>query len=263
MSTEFDSLLDEAQAHPFTGWDFSWIRDRVVSKPLPWKYSQLVIIHARDPSDMLDLGTGGGEVLAGLPYHPELTVATEAYGPNVSVAARRLHALRISVVQYEGAPDNVQQTSLTSAALPFKDSSFHLVINRHESFVAREIFRILVPGGHFVTQQVGEQRHHDFERLLEILPPRPEAQQWDLSLAKAQVEAAGLRVTESGEGLEVKSFLDIGAFAWYLKAVPWVVDGFSIPRYRSRLRDLHSKIKKEGSLTVRFSRFWLDAVKGD
>lgn len=86
--------------------------------------------HARDSPDMLDLGTGGREVLANLPYHPALTVATEAHGPNVSVAARRLHPLGISVVQYEGAPDNVQQTTMTKAALPFKDSSFHLVINR-------------------------------------------------------------------------------------------------------------------------------------
>jgi hypothetical protein len=39
---------------------------------------------------MLDLQSGGGELLAGLPTLPPLMVATEGYTPNVAVAARRL-----------------------------------------------------------------------------------------------------------------------------------------------------------------------------
>jgi SAM-dependent methyltransferase len=259
LSNEFDALLAEAQVHPFTGWDFSWIQDRVISKPLPWHYSQLVAKHARESPDMLDLGTGGGEVLAKLP-HPRLTVATEAYTPNVRIAAGRLHPLGIAVVHYKGAPDNIQQKSKNRTILPFKDSSFHLVISRHEAYQPKEISRILVREGHFVTQQVGEQRYHDFHRLLEKPPPRQPRQPFDLRFARSQLETAGLQVTDSGEGLEVKSFLDIGAFAWYLKAVPWVVEGFSIPKYRRQLMNLNTEIKTNGSLTVRFSRFWLDAV---
>lgn len=39
--------------------------------------------------------------------------------------------------------------------LPFKDSSFDVVANRHESFDVGEVYRVLRPGGYFVTQQVG------------------------------------------------------------------------------------------------------------
>lgn len=211
---------------------------------------------------MLDLGTGGGEVLASLSYRPELTVATEAYPPNVPIAAQRLRPLNISVIQVGGAPDNNQQASSESTILPFKDSSFHLVINRHESYVAGEIARMLRPHGHFVTQQVGQQRYNDFHQLLNVPVPLDTHPPWDLKLAKAQLEEVGLHIVDSGTGLETKSFLDIGAFAWYLKSVPWVIDDFSIPKYWNQLHSLHSKIENDGPLRVRFSRFWLDAVKG-
>ena len=56
------------------------------------------------------MGTGGGERLSRLPCRPALTVATEAWAPNVAVAARRLAALGIPVVHDEGAPDNVTRS---------------------------------------------------------------------------------------------------------------------------------------------------------
>jgi len=40
-------------------------------------------------------------------------------------------------------------------ALSFKDNSFDLVCSRHASFSAEEVARVLRPGGHFITQQVG------------------------------------------------------------------------------------------------------------
>lgn len=220
-SRDFESLLAEAQAQPFTGWDFSWIKKRVNGHPLPWRYANLVLKHAKNSPDMLDLRTGGGEVLARMSYRPEFTLATEAYPPNVPIAAQRLRPLRVSVIQVGGAPDNNQQISSEPINLPFKDSSFHLVISRHESYVAGEIARILRPHGHSVTQQVGQQRYDDFHQLLNVPVPLDNHPAWDLKLAKVQLEKAGLHIVDSGSRLETKSFRDIGAFAWYLKSVPW------------------------------------------
>ena len=117
-SQGFESLIAEAEAQPFMGWDFSWIKNRVESWPLPWRYANLVQKHAKNSLTMLDLGTGGGEVLASLPYLPELTVATEGYAPNVRIAAQRLHRLNVSVIHVGGAPDNNQQTSSEPTILP-------------------------------------------------------------------------------------------------------------------------------------------------
>jgi SAM-dependent methyltransferase len=261
MKDGFDSLLAEAEAQPFKGWDFSWIAKRRTVQPLSWSYPRIVLRHARGSPDMLDLGTGGGELLASLTYRPPMTVATEAYPPNVSVAARRLHPLNVTVVAVGGESDNNHQRGRIKGKLPFKHGSFHLVINRHESYVASEIARILATGGCFITQQVGKQRFHDFHRLLGAFPPPIPRREWTLELAKAQLRAANLRVTDSAKGIEVHSFKDVGAFAWYLKAIPWIVNGFSMRRYRSRLKELHLKCEREGQLKVRLNRFWLKAVK--
>jgi hypothetical protein len=64
---------------------------------------------------MLDMGTGGGEALAGLADRAPRTIATEAWPPNVPVAGRRLLPLGISVIQVEGAADNTGRTGLTTA----------------------------------------------------------------------------------------------------------------------------------------------------
>jgi len=82
----FSELLEEARTHPVGGWDFSWLGDRMETKPLPWDFSILVDELARGADTMLDLGTGGGEWLASLPHRAQVTVATESWLPNVAVA---------------------------------------------------------------------------------------------------------------------------------------------------------------------------------
>ena len=54
-----------------------------------WRYAGLVSARAARASSMLDIQSGGGEMLATLPRHPPLLVAAEGYAPNVAVAARR------------------------------------------------------------------------------------------------------------------------------------------------------------------------------
>ena len=258
---ELASLLDEAEAQPVWGWDFSWLGRRMATSALPWDYDAVVLRQARAARDMLDMGTGGGEWLAALPVRPPRTVATEGWEPNVDVAGARLRPLSVTVVRVEGAPDNVEQEPEDQRGpLPFPARSFELVVNRHEAFVAKEVARVLEPGGRFVTQQVGS-RSSDLHTLLDLpLPPRL-AQEWDLALAVEQLERAGLRVVDSGEGEQAISFADVGALAWYLKAVPWEVPDFSLHRDRRRLAELHRRINAEGSIAVQQPAFWLEAVK--
>lgn len=151
-STAFDDLMDEAERHPTQGWDFSWLGERMATKPLPWDFTHLVAERARSVHDMLDMGTGGGEWLADLPVHPPHTVATEAWAPNVPVARERLRPLGVDVVQVEGAPDNnLQASDEAGGDLPFEPESFDLITNRHESFLATEVARVLRSGGIFLT----------------------------------------------------------------------------------------------------------------
>ena len=255
--TDVARLLEEAEARPVEGWDFGWLGDRMRVAPLPWSFEDIVAAHAMHSADLLDMETGGGEWLARLSHRPPRTVATESWPPNVEVAGRRLRPLGITVVHDEGAPDNVEQSENEARGrLPFPSESFALISNRHGTFVASELARVLAPNGVFLTQQVGGD-YDEFRDALSIPRQSGRGREWTLQLATAQLERAGLHVVESGEAFEATAFADVGAFAWYLKAIPWVVPGFSIAEQRARLEQLQAEMP----LTIRQPAFWLRATK--
>jgi SAM-dependent methyltransferase len=193
-----------------------------------------------------------------LAVRPPRTVATESWPPNVDLAGARLRPLGITVVRDEGAPDNVEQSENEARGrLPFPSQSFAVISNRHATFVASEVARVLAPNGVFLTEQVGGD-YGEFHDALSIARPSSRARDWTLGLATTQLERAGLRVVESAEAFEATTFADAGAFAWYLKAIPWVVERFSIDVHRARLEELQAKMP----LTVRQPAFWLRATKG-
>lgn len=255
-----DELLAEAAAQPFTGWDFSWLDGRMHVEPLPWDFTEILRELASESPDLLDMGTGGGEWLRSFGRWPKRTVATEAWPPNVAVAAAALRAVGIPVVNDEGAKDNMaRDMEPPRGRLPFRTHSLSLISNRHEAFNAREVFRVLRPGGLFVTQQVDDGSFDDFHRMLGLEPPRHD-RSW-LPLALQQLHDAGLEVERSEHGVERYRFDDIGAIAWYLQAVPGAVPEFTISTYRDVLVSVDARIQQDGPVEVGQTRFWLRARK--
>ena len=264
MRDRIDRLLDEAERQPFIGWDFTWLEGRIDSQALPWDYAATVLEHARRSPDLLDLGTGGGEWLVALPYRPARTVATEAWAPNVGVANSRLEPLGVAVVQVPPARDNTGKPVESSASpLPFGDTAFHLVVSRHESFDVGEVARILGPGGWFITQQVDAGNDIEYCALFGIHSPEPATDSRWASWLPDQLERAGLRVVEHASAPLVQIIRDVGALAWNLKAIPWMVPGFSSEKHRARLREIQARIDRDGAITVRQRRFWVRAQKRD
>jgi len=155
----FDALVDEAQRVPIEGWDFSWLEGRATEDRPTWHYAEQVAERARTASKMLDLQSGGGEMLAGLPLLPPLMVATEGYAPNVIVAASRLLP--------RGATEVATQAD--RQALPFASASFDLVTSRHpvETWW-EEISRVLEPGGTYFSQQVGPESVRELSEFREL-----------------------------------------------------------------------------------------------
>lgn len=259
--SEFDQLLLHADAKPLVGWDLS-CDGRITTTATPWNFEAVVERHARQSPDMLDMGTGGGEWLSRLAFRPARTVATEGWAPNVGIARERLAPLGVEVVEVEGADDNAVQEDgeAQEARLPFADASFHLVVNRHESFVAADVSRILVAnGGRFVTQQVASDFNADCYDLLGL--PMPELPRWKLATAIGQLERAGFGIEQGEEGAELLSFADVGAFAWYLKHVPYVCPEFTIDGCRDALQRLHQRMRAGEALAMRQKLFWVSAVK--
>ena len=80
----FEQLVTEAQAADFEGWDFCWLEGRLVQEEPPWHYPEIVRAHFASVHSLLDLGTGGGELLASLIPLPERR-------PSAIAAAGRHH----------------------------------------------------------------------------------------------------------------------------------------------------------------------------
>jgi GrpB-like predicted nucleotidyltransferase (UPF0157 family)/SAM-dependent methyltransferase len=246
----FDDLVEEADKAPILGWDFSWLDGRAEEERPAWGYHRLLAARVARASVVIDLQSGGGELLAGLPELPELLVATEGWKPNVAVAARRLQPLGAHVVATrDDRPD-----------LPFRDGAADLISSRHPVTTWwAEIARVLRPGGTFLSQQVGP---HSVGELTEFfLGPQPPVSTRDPAVARAGAEAAGLEVVDLRSQRLRTLFYDVGAVVYFLRLVVWIVPGFSVDAYGDRLAELHDQIESDGPFLAYATRFLIEARK--
>lgn len=248
MPDEFDRWAASAD-QPFAGWDFSLLSatGRMTESPLPWSYASCALPYLWPASALLDMGTGGGEFLARLQPFPPRAVATEGFPPNVPVARARLAPLGVEVVEV-GDDDR----------LPLPDASFDLVFNRHESYDPAEVARVLRPGGHFVTQQVGGRNDEDLNSWLGVPLDVPWAG-WSLETAAAGLRHAGFTLLDQRAAPLTTRYFDIGAVIFYLHAVPWQVRDFTVARFDAPLRALHATIQRQGFVDIAGSRFLIVA----
>jgi SAM-dependent methyltransferase len=240
----------EEQA-PFSGWDFSHIHDRWTEEDPPWSYEGLARDALYGARSAVDLGTGGGERLSTLAdVFPRRMFATEAYPPNAEIARTRLRPLGVTVVAYTSA-------DVVGGALPFADGSLDVVLDRHESYDAREVARVLAPDGRFLTQQVDGR---DKPALLAAFGVKPAFPQVALGPFVAAAQAAGLVIERAEEWWGDSVFTDVGALIYYVKATRTVPD-FTVERYESVLRGLDAQLTASGALTFRCGRFVIAARK--
>ncbi|MEU6283908.1 class I SAM-dependent methyltransferase [Streptomyces sp. NPDC047028] len=255
-SRSFAELVAEGASVPTEGWDFSWFEGRATEARPSWQYARSAGRRLARARAALDVQTGGGEVLdfalgCAEPERPLSVAATEGWAPNVAKATALLRARGVLVV---AAPDD--------APLPFADGAFDLVLSRHP--VAphwAEIARVLRPGGTYFAQHVGPASV--FELVEWFLGPQPEAvrRARDPERERAGAEAAGLEVVELRSERLRMEFHDIGAVVHFLRKVIWMVPGFGVEAYESRLRALHERIVDEGSFVAHSTRHLFDARK--
>jgi hypothetical protein len=209
----------------------------------------------------LDIDTGGGEALAARAPFTGSVVATEGYPPNIPIAGARLKTVGAPLVGVESAPDNIDQGGAapadTASHLPFRDDAFDLVLNRHSSYWAGEVARVLQTGGTYLTQQRGD----GDDDLLRAFgrPTADTTQDFDLSFAVAQLEQAGFEIVRAEESVATVRFFDVGALVYYLRAVPWIVPGFDVDADRDALHRIHATIEADGSFGVGSGRMLIEA----
>ena len=174
---DFDELVTEAVAAPFSGWDLSWLDRRWRSEPLPWDYGAPSRSWPAVPGRCWTWARVVARYCPGCRPGPDRPSRPRHGRPTCRWPAERLLPLGIPVIQVEGARDNVDQDGANDGGrLPFRDGSLDLICNRHESFLAAELCRVLAAGGTFVTQQVDYHDNDDLAQMLGIeMPEEPDS----------------------------------------------------------------------------------------
>jgi SAM-dependent methyltransferase len=239
------------ERQPFSGWDFSYLDGRMIEEQAPWSYSSLAAELMRQASSVIDLGTGGGERFLKLrAYWPQKVAATEDYPPNFRLATERLSPFGVQVVDVRLTNDD---------PMPFADGDFDLVLNRHSGFNSAEVGRILAPGGSFLTQQVHGLWAYDLLAAFDAKPQWPEA---TLGKYVPLLEAAGLTIVNTQEWSGRLAFTDVGAIVYYLRAVPWLVPGFSVETHSTHLLALQRRLESGNGLAFVARKYLIEAHKG-
>lgn len=243
----YDDVVAEAEAADVTGWGFDWLHGRATEERPPWGYARALGERLGKVESALDVDTGGGEVVAEVAVLPPRMVVTEGWPPNADRARSLLGPRGVQVVATDGGP------------LPFPDQSFELVTARHPVRPDwSEIHRILIPGGHYFAQHVGQ--GSAFELIEFFLGPLPEARSGrDPAREAAAAERAGLIVEELRTARCRMELHDVGAVVWILRKCVWWVPDFSVASYSDKLRQLDAQFRRGEPFVAYSTRHLIDA----
>lgn len=240
------------EGRPFTGWDFSYLNGRMLEEPPPWSYSLRAAEIMRQSSSVIDLDTGGGERFLELrEYWPNKAVVTEHYPPNLRLVMERLAPFGVMVVDAQLSDDDL---------MPFSHGEFDLVLNRHAAFNPNEVARVLNLGGTFLTQQV-----HGLWAV-DLLAAFDAESQWpDATPEKylPRLQAARLEIINLEDWSGKLTFTDVGAIVYYLKAIPWLVPGFSVESHLGYLLKLQNQLENGKALMFVNRKYLIEARKTD
>ncbi|EOS7736180.1 class I SAM-dependent methyltransferase [Enterococcus hirae] len=229
-------LKSEEQQKNFTGWDFSYLDGKWSCEEPPWDYRELVLNYLTPTMSLLDMGTGGGELLQTFNHPYEQTAVTEGYPPNYQLLLQTLDPQGVTV-KFVGEED----------VLDFPDDSFDLVINSHESFVVAEVKRVLKPDGLFISQQVGD--FNGVNLASRLMPEvRKECFDFHLSLVKAELEQHHFDLLFCDEAYLNQQFFDMDSLIFYVRTIEWEYPGFTVEKNFKELLGLYEELKRHGTI---------------
>lgn len=217
------------RARTFSGWSFDAGEIRRIEPGEPWDYEALAREYVAGAARVLDLGTGGGEVLSRIAAgSPARFVASEEWHVNVPVAHRKLAPLGIDVMHAD------------SLHPPFADASFDVVLDRHEALDPAQCARVLRPRGVMMTQQCGYDNWREFHDFF----PRATAFEDHYQTYTDGFAAAGLAIMRRERHEFRVAFASLGYIAFMLLTAPWTVPDFDPER------DIEALLALEDALTT-------------
>ena len=260
---ELEKYLLEEENHAFQGWDFSYLDKRWESTPLPWDYKSIVLKYLNQnkkildnnfsDTNILDIGTGGGEFLLSLNHPYEKTSCTEAYEPNIKLCKETLVPKGIKLYPLPQYDEKQELQNIPS-------EEFDIVIDRHEAFSEPEVYRVLKEDGYFITQQVGAYNNKDLATYFDE-NHTDEFPNMTLEKTIKRLIDNGFEIIYSCEAYPKLHFFDIGVIVFFAKIISWEFKGFSVEKSFDKLKELDRKIKEKGYIESTEHRFIIIAKK--
>lgn len=244
-----DWLASEANQKKFSGWDFSYLEGKMEQAKTPWCYKELVKKHLQPTMQLLDMGTGGGELLESFHHPYERTAVTEGWEPNYQLLLNRLQPKGVHVQFVE-----------ENNHLAFPDAHFDMVVNSHEAFSVSEVWRVLKKGGYFISQQVGDL--NGLPLSTKLIPNfKKDTFNQHLSSVVAELRQQGFSVVFQDEAFFEQKFFDLDGLIYYVKTIPWEFPDFSVATHYKQLLYLKEELSLKGFIFNQEHRFIFIARK--
>ncbi len=241
----------QEEKYGITGWNFSHLDGRWQNEVLPWNYRKLVLSYLKSDMQLLDMGTGGGELLETFHHPNNRTQVTEAWAPNINLLKQTLVKQGIKL---HALPETHE------ADLPVKNNSLDIITNSHAAFDPQLIKDKLKTGGYFISQQVGALNNYSLSRFFDsnYVPAYP-----DNTLLKTVVnfQRLGFKVLLAKEYQPNMIFFDVGAIVYYASIIPWEFSNFSVDHCLPQLNQLDKLVGIDGPISTKEDRFMLIVQK--
>jgi hypothetical protein len=224
---EFEQLVAEGLRLDVEAyWGAGLLPERLSAEGPSWSYTAMARSILSNAQSALDMGTGEGGVLRKLGTVAQTDGCVREWWPTVPAAQERLKPLGVHLVVTLGSADNVGGPDLQRRrpGLPF------------------EIFRIIKPGGRFLTQQVGSDEAASVRTLLGLPIDRSA---WAAAPAIDQLQPAGWAIDDVREDRLTMKFADIAALIGYVRTIPWAYQDLDWARVKPRLQQLHFRSQSD------------------
>jgi len=233
------------------GWDFSKIakRKKVVGKK--WDFLKIIKKYINKETILLDIGTGGGEMLLRVAKFVKKAYGIDKSKSMIITARKNLKKSKLS---------NVEFILADAKRLPFPKEFFDVVISRHAPFYAGELFRVLRPGGFFITQQVKEK---DKQNIKTIFGRGQMFSQRDGVLMNKYIKELkhkGFKILKKDTYNAVEYYKTIDDLIFLLKNTPIIPD-FDLKKDEKNIKKIEERYKTKYGIKTNLSRFLIVCKK--
>lgn len=207
-----DQIKDLAErTRKWRGWDATAARTR--RAPVPRDFLEVASQTMGGKDVVLDMGCGNGRIMAAL-------AKGFMRGIGIDISKEKVDDARLSLPMKLRM--RVHFTRGSSHAVPAPDKAFSVVLNREAPLFPEEVDRALLPGGLFVTQQVGK---HDMRAIYRAFdeargPITEPPEELSLPHTLDLLQSFGFRIIEQEKYDVPFVFSDAASLLYWLQRIP-------------------------------------------